>query len=54
MNDAQARYLTYLAYGLSAAWAILVIYVITLVSREKSLRAQLESLRRMIDERERK
>lgn len=52
--DASARNFTFLAYGLAAAWVILVIYLLTLVRREGSLRSQLESLRRMLDDHERK
>jgi hypothetical protein len=54
MNDAAARSFTYLAYGLTAAWAILVIYVLTLVSRERKLRAQMDGLKRMLEDKERK
>jgi len=54
MNDAAARNFTYLAYGLTAAWAILVIYVLTLVSRERKIRAQMNSLQRMLEDKERK
>jgi len=52
MNDAAARNFEYLAYGLSAVWVILVIYVLTLVSREGKIRAQIESLKRMVEDRE--
>jgi hypothetical protein len=51
MGDAAARNFQFLAYGLIAAWTILVIYMLTLVARERSLRDQVESLRRMLDER---
>jgi len=54
MNDAAARSFTYLAYGLTAAWLILVVYVLTLVSRERKIRAQMNSLQRMLEDKERK
>ena len=54
MNDAAARNFQYLAYGLIAVWAILVIYVLTLVSREKRLRRQMDSLQRMLEEKEKR
>lgn len=52
MNDAAARNFEYLAYGLCAMWVILVLYVLTLVSREGKLRTQIESLKRMVEDRE--
>jgi hypothetical protein len=39
-------------YGLAAAWGILAIYMLTLVSRESRLRKQLDSLQRMIEDKE--
>jgi hypothetical protein len=52
--DASARNFTFLAYGLATAWVILVIYLLTLVRRESSLRSQMESLKRMLEDKERK
>jgi hypothetical protein len=54
MNDAAARNFQYLAYGLIAVWAVLVVYVLTLVSREGRIRSQIEVLRRMMEEREKR
>lgn len=54
MNDAAARNFEYLAYGLIAIWAVLAIYVMTLVSREKKINRQIEGLQRMVEDRERK
>ena len=48
------RNFTYMAYGLITAWAILMIYVVTLASREKKLRSELERVRHMIEDREKK
>lgn len=44
----------YLFLGLSAAWAILAAYVVYLATRESSLRRQLDSLKRIVEEREHK
>ncbi len=52
MNDAAARNFEFLAYGLIAVWAIVAIYVLTLVSREKKIRRQMESLQRMLEDRQ--
>jgi CcmD family protein len=41
-------------YGFAAAWAILAVYVLTLVMRERRLAEQVETLRRMLDDREAK
>jgi len=45
-----SRNFTYMFYGFAAAWSILVIYVITLVSREKKIYQELDRLKKMIDE----
>lgn len=52
MGDAAARNFQYLAYGLIAVWAILAAFVLTLVSRERKIRREIESLKRMIEDRE--
>jgi CcmD family protein len=44
-----ARNFTYMFYGFTAAWVIIVIYVITLVAREKRIRQQVDQLKRMLD-----
>lgn len=46
------RNFTYMFYGLAAVWAILALYVLTLVSRESRLRRQLDGLQRMIEDKE--
>jgi hypothetical protein len=48
------RNFTYMFYGFAAAWALVVLYVSTLVAREKKIGKDLESLRRMLEEKERK
>lgn len=48
------RNFTYMFYGFAAAWAIVAIYVLTLVSRERRLRRQVEDVKRMLEDREKK
>lgn len=36
-------------YGFAAAWAIVVFYVLTLVSRERKLRSEMGRLRAMVE-----
>ena len=40
----------FLSYGLTAAWIILVIYVLILVARERKLKREIASLRAMLEE----
>lgn len=47
------RNFTYLCYGLIAAWAILVIYVISLVRREQRLSRELHRLQDQMGDRPR-
>jgi CcmD family protein len=48
------RNFTYMFYGFAAAWVILALYVLTLVMRERSLRSQMDNLKRMVEPREKK
>lgn len=48
-----ARNFTYMFYGFLAAWLALVAYVVALVGRERRIKRELESLKHMIEERER-
>jgi CcmD family protein len=41
-------------YGFAAAWTIVVIYILTLVSREKKLRDEMRRLQSMIESSERR
>lgn len=50
--EAYARNFRFLFYGLAAAWGVLCVYVAWLVARERRLKRQLESLRRMVEEKE--
>ncbi len=40
----------FLSYGLIAAWLILVVYVLMMVSREQKLKKEIASLRAMLEE----
>ena len=43
------RNVRYMFYGFVAAWLVLVIYVISLVARERGVRKQIDDLRRMVE-----
>jgi CcmD family protein len=49
----EARNFTYMFYGFLAAWLILVLYVVTLVARERNIKKELVRLKSMIDDRPR-
>ena len=50
--EAYERSFRSLFWGLLAAWLVLCAYLIWLVARERRLRRQLESLRRLIEDKE--
>ena len=43
----------FLSYGMIIAWLILVVYLLTMVSREKSLKREIAGLRAMLEEKPR-
>ena len=43
----------FLSYGLMAAWIIMVIYVLMMVSRERKLKGEIARLRTMLEEKPR-
>ncbi len=43
------RNFTFMFYGFLAAWLILVVYVLMLVSRERKISDQLKSLKSMME-----
>ena len=49
----EARNLEYLFFGFLAAWLIPVIYLVTMIARERSLKREVENLRKLIEDRER-
>ena len=46
------RNFTYMFYGFLAAWLVLVAYVVSLVARERRIRREMNSLKRMIEDHE--
>ena len=42
----------FLFYGFTAAWLIVILYVVSLALRESKLRQELDRVKRMLDERE--
>jgi CcmD family protein len=46
------RNFTYMFYGFTVAWVVIVIYVLTMVLREKKLASELERVKHMIADRE--
>jgi hypothetical protein len=48
------RNFLYMFFGFSAAWVVLVIYAITLLSRERRIQDEITRLKSMLQEKERK
>jgi len=48
------RNFTFMFYGFLAAWLILVVYVLSLVSRERKITEQLKGLKGLLNDRDRK
>jgi CcmD family protein len=46
------RNFTYMFYGFTVAWMIVIGYVISIAVREKNLRSELDRVKRLLDERE--
>ena len=44
------RNIQFMFWGLATAWGLLAIYVVMLAAREGRLKKQLDSLKRMIEE----
>jgi CcmD family protein len=40
----------FLSYGLTAAWVIMVVYVLMMVNRQKRLKREIANLKAMLDE----
>ncbi|MDX2180506.1 MAG: hypothetical protein SFV18_13000 [Bryobacteraceae bacterium] len=47
------RNFEYMCYGLIAAWGVLMIYVATLIGRERRLKSEVETLKKLIEEKSR-
>lgn len=41
---------TFMFYGFTAAWLIIIVYVISIALREKRLRSELDRVKRMVEE----
>ena len=48
------RNFLFMFYGFSAAWVILVIYAITMLTRERKIKDEIARLKSMLEEKERK
>ena len=48
------RNFEFLFYGFLAAWLVVVIYVVSIAARERRLRAELDRVKRMIEDHEHK
>jgi CcmD family protein len=48
------RNFLYMFYGFAAAWVILALYAVTLARRERRIQSQIDSLRLMVEDREKK
>jgi len=48
------RNFLYMFYGFAAAWLILVMYVVLLALRERKLKAELDRVRRMVEDSEKR
>ena len=48
------RNFTYMFYGFLAAWLILIVYIVSLATREKRLQKALDDVKRLVEDRERK
>lgn len=44
------RNFTYMFYGFAAAWALVALYVLVLVGREKRITREIENLKRMLED----
>jgi CcmD family protein len=48
------RNFTFMFYGFAAAWVIVSLYVVLLANRSKRIRTQLDTLKNMVAQREKK
>jgi cell division protein FtsL len=47
------RNFEYMFWGFAVAWAIVIIYIISIAARERRLRNELDRVKRMVEEHER-
>jgi CcmD family protein len=43
---------TFMFYGFTVAWLVILLYVVSIALREKRLRKELDRVKRMLEERE--
>jgi len=43
---------TFMFYGFTAAWLVVILYVISIALRERKLRAELDRVKRMVEDHE--
>ena len=43
---------TFMFYGFTVAWLVILVYVISIALREKKLRQELDRVKRMVEEHE--
>ena len=48
------RNFLYMFYGFLAAWLILVVYVVSIATRERKINRDIEVLKRMVEDREKR
>ena len=48
------RNFQYMFYGFSAAWVLIVIYALTILARERKIKAEIDRLKSMLAEKDRK
>jgi CcmD family protein len=46
----EPREFQFVFYGFTAAWLIIVVYVLTIVLRERRLKRELDRVRRMVED----
>lgn len=47
-----SRNFQYMFYGFLAAWLLILVYVVTLVVRERQLKRELDQVKAMLEDRE--
>ena len=48
------RNFQYMFYGFSAAWVIIVLYALTLLRRERTMKDEIARLKNMLEDKERR
>lgn len=48
------RNFVYMFYGFLAAWLVLIAYIVSMVTRERKIHRDIEVLKRMVEDREKR